>query len=177
MKSHHFLVTIAILTATVGVGILPAAASHAKSWVQDGHYAGYISRDRTAYIGVTVVGNGTKLQLGGTDTGDWCSAAPSLAALDPTGINAYVSEIHSQLPTISISPSGAFSFNGNVTLTPETTGGTLTLAPLPVRISGHFIHVKGRLTHSSETVAAVGTFSAPQICTASTPTTFSLYFS
>jgi hypothetical protein len=154
--------------AMAGAGVAPAGASPTKSTIHDGFYSSQAGSGR-ADVELTVVGNGTKVLMGLKEGGVSCTESPSFIALDPNELSS-LGFIVVRLPTLAISPSGAFSFNGDVTLTPVETGATMTFSNLPVTLSGHFI--KGKIVNH-KTIAVVGTFSAPDICVAGTPRTFS----
>jgi hypothetical protein len=173
MRTRRFLFSIAILTAFAGAGVAPAAASPTKSWIHDGYYSALASTEGAgnSYVVLWVGGNGTRL-LGGQKGGFYltCTVSPALIALDPNELVANLSKPVIALPrSIAISPSGAFSYKGDVTLYPYDTGTTMTFS-LPITLSGHFI--KGKIV-ADKTTAVVVRISAPEICEAATPTTFS----
>jgi hypothetical protein len=164
MRTRRFLFSIAILTAFAGAGVAPAAASPTKSWIHDGYYAEQAG-SKNADVEFNVVGNGTKMLMGLKEGGVACTASASLITQDPNDFSSLGFQVI-HLPTIAISPSGAFSFNGDVTLPPPGSGATMTFT-LPVTLRGHFI--KGKIV-ARKTIAVVGTFSAPGICAAGIPT-------
>lgn len=171
MKSRHFLVSIAILTAIVGAGVAPASASSANSWIHGGAYTSKASPG-AAGIKFTVFNNGSLLGLGqGTSYGLYpvigsilCTPAPSLIAQEPTLFSSNrLTNIG--VDTLQISPSGSFSFSGGAQV------GISTFVTVPITLRGHFM--RGKII-PGKTVAAVVTLSAPQVCVAGTPTTFHL---
>jgi hypothetical protein len=171
MNSRRFLVGIAILTAIAGAGVVPASASPKTSWIHDGFYTWKIGSG-TADVKLTVVDNGTEVEMGTKTTnptspvvgGVECIPSPSFVATNPSEFSS------TRLTTVimyndRISPSGTFSFSGNMSI------GSATTYAAPLTLSGHF--VRGTIV-PGKTIAVVGTLSAPQTCAASTPTTFKL---
>jgi hypothetical protein len=127
--------------------------------------AGFYSEKGTA-TGVASVeffvsGNGREI-LGGHKSGADCDASAALVAEGVQGTAPITFFFPKSIP---ISPSGAFSATETVTISPyeaqSTVGGTGTIT-----ISGHFI--KGKIV-SYQTNAVVGTFSAPSVCSSTTP--------
>jgi hypothetical protein len=176
MRSRHFLVGIMILTAIAGAGVAPASASRANSWIHDGYYASITkpTDGNSTPVGefsveFNVVGNGTKIEMGFPALGTGgvnCFASASLVAQDPNDFNTIGYTTINLTRVLAISPSGAFSYNGDVTVPSPKLTPTMTFT-LPVSLSGHFI--KGKIV-PGKTTAVVGTFSAPGICAAGTPT-------
>lgn len=171
MKPRHFLVSIAILTAIAGTGLAPASASSPNSWI---HGGAYTSKARPGAAGVkfTVFSNGRLLGLGqGTSYGLYpvigsilCDPAPSLIAEEPTLFSAN-KLTNIGVDTLTISPSGTFSFSGGAMV------GISTFITVPITLRGHFL--RGTIV-PGKTVAAVVTLTAPQVCVAGTPRTFHL---
>jgi hypothetical protein len=128
--------------------------------------AGFYSEQGTA-TGVALIeffvsGNGKEI-LGGHKSGGSCIASAALVA---EGVQSTAGVSFFFPRSIPISASGAFSATETVTMTPyetqSTVGGSGTFT-----ISGHFI--KGKIV-SYRTNAVVGTFNAPSLCSATSPT-------
>jgi hypothetical protein len=168
MKFPRMFVSVAILTAVVLTGFAPTFASASTSWIHNGRYdySPHVAGTPAAF---TVVGNGTKMEwLSAGYGGITCTVSPSLIALDPSLLfpTSYVNII---VPNLTISPSGAFSYSGNVTLYYLESPLTLS-TPLRLKLNGHFVKAP---IEANTTIAAVGTFSAPEICKDSTITKMS----
>jgi hypothetical protein len=167
MKLLRSLVTVGIVCAVgfVGAaeGIAGAATLHDGIYGTRGIGPGYFQ------INLSVVGNGTKLGGGLRGSSFNCGAGPTLVAKDPTQIKTG-QELYIKLPhAVPITPSGAFSFSGNVTLLGADSDSTMNFT-FPISVSGHFY--KG-LVVLGKTVAVTGTFSAPGVCESIVPKHFS----
>jgi hypothetical protein len=171
MKSSHFLLGIALLTAFAGTGVAPASASSSNSWI---HGGAYTSKARPGEPGIkfTVFSNGRLLGLGqGTSYGLYpvigsilCIPSPALIAQEPTLFSSN-KLTNIGVDTLKITPSGTFSFSGGAMV------GISTFITVPITLRGHF--VRGTIV-PGKTVAAIVTLTAPQVCVAGTPRTFHL---
>jgi hypothetical protein len=75
--------------------------------------------------------------------------------------------------SVAIAKNGHFSYSKTITLTPEDTQSGISY-PVHVTINGRF--VLHRKLVKRKTTAVRGHFSAPGLCVASTPTTFTDYY-
>lgn len=155
-----------VMTLACGVAV-SAAASPAK--VRDGVYGTPSLGGSVEFaVDVLVVDNGAKALAGMKQGGIACTAGPSFIALDPNELTT-ITTIQIFLPrAMPITPSGTFSYTGDVTLTPEDTQTTMTFKE-PITWTGRFN--KGKLV-KGKTIAFSGRFSAPDICSPLTPTTY-----
>ena len=167
MKSLRSLVTIGILLTTGIVGAAQGVAGAAP--LHDGTYGTRGIGPGNFQINLIVVGNGTKLSGGLRGSSFNCGAGPTLVAQDPSQISTG-QELYIKLPyALPITPSGAFSFSGNVTLEGADSDSTMNFT-FPISVAGHFY--KGAVV-LGRTVAVTGTFSAQGVCESVAPKHFS----
>jgi hypothetical protein len=161
-----------VMTLACGVAASASASPASPAKVRDGVYGTDVvpptGGSLEFSVDVLVVDNGAKALAGMKEGGVACTAGPSFIALDPNELTS-ITTIQIFLPrAMPITPSGTFSFTGNVTLTPGDTQTSMTFTE-PITWTGRFN--KGKLV-KGKTIAFTGTFSAPDICSPSTPTTY-----
>ena len=167
MKFLRSLVTVGIVLAVGFVGAAEGVAGAAT--LHDGTYGTRGIGPGSFQINLAVVGNGTKLSGGLRGSSFNCGAGPTLVGKDPSQIKTG-QELYIKLPhAVPITPSGAFSFSGNVTLEGADSDSTMNFT-FPISVAGHFY--KGPVV-LGKTVADTGTFSAPGVCESIVPKHFS----
>jgi hypothetical protein len=127
-----------------------------------GFYAEAVAA-HVAQLDLFVSGNGKKVIGGGITSGGDCVASQALVN---EGVPAGGSVEFGFPESFPIAANGAFHFAGTITLQPSQTNGPNAVSGY-VSLSGHF--VKGKIV-ARKTNAVIGTFSAPSICAANTPT-------
>jgi hypothetical protein len=168
VRSGRFLISIAIFTTIVGAAVAPIAASAMKSSIHDGFYASH-EGTKSADVELFVGGNGTRVLGGLKKSATSCLASPTLVAQDPSELTPNSLIIIKFPANMTIAPSGAFSYAGDVTLSAALERTTMSFPNLPITLKGRF--TKGKVV-ALKTVAVTGTFSAPEICAATTLTKF-----
>ncbi len=169
MKMTRVGASLGIVAALAVGAFAQTVAGAAGTPVHDGLYETAQTSSAQYQINLVVGGNGTRVLGGVRGSGVSCAPSTSLISQDPSALNTG-SIIYIKLPrALAISPSGAFTFSGNVTLTPADTDTSMSFT-LPITWSGHFI--KGKIV-LGKSVAVIGSFAAPAICSSGTPTHFS----